>query len=951
MNNNFSPKKKFNRSYIDYDKFICIEEILPDMDDNMIHDILKTYISSGYRSILYVTNPKTKQGEILFNGYDLNNNPCSFRIPWSCRLFFRTDIPEKNSSASSMTDLYGFDIMTKRFKTSYDRRQFIEQHQNLHIVECLKPEQEFLIVAFCKNIFDDDFNTQKKRIFFLDIETEISDHFVGGNEASNRINLITLFDTKTDKYYSWSLKKTTKPESFTKHELYDFFNDNEQNLLLHFVDFVSENYPDVIASWNGQSFDIPYIFRRIEQICGESFAKKLSPFNRYTINSVEKNVDPDKDRSAEVNVRIDGIFEADLLRLYRDKFQIAASLDGGYSLSNVGEHEKLGKKMEYSGSLRGLYERDWDSFYEYNVRDVELLKNIEEKCKLIPLAMRICALGLTDYNAIYTSTQYIIGSLMVFARNKNLIFNSYQNSSDKKQSANTFEGAFVFPIKPGLYKNGISCIDVNSLYPSCIRILNISPETYVGKISLNANVSNHDQPLDVRNDTTHDEFWLKMSDGKTQKIKKEKLLKLIDVNEGKCIYTQNNTLFLKHEIKHGLIAQWADFYYKKRKDLKKQIMEYKLHNPKNLDAQSLEQFIHILDTQQYAIKIELNSVFGLIGASFWNPIANLEIAQSITRQGKFCNISASEYIRNVFEKNFNIDKDYVSTINGDTDSQFLNIECITNYIRNKNKELISIPLDKWADDRKLQLWNFIDTFINEKVNPYIRNLLFQVSGSQHSDIFNYSLEYIASTGIYEQKKRYICRKIVTEGAILTNAIKTTGLELKRTSLPVKIKDILWIIYTKTLDGWTNADFNQFITENFDKFCKLSPNEVSIWKGWNSNNKHMSGFLQHEIGMSSVAYACNAFNQVTKQLNLRKKYAELRPGNKYKFTYLKPNQYNLQYIAFEPDNYPEEFKTIFEIDYETMFEKTIKNALGSFLNATKFSFKDPRKIESYSIDLL
>ena len=618
----------------------------------------KSYFGKGYDAVCYEIDPETHAGQIILFGFDLDGNRAIFRMPWECHIWYRVMFD------TGVKDMYGHWIKQRTFKTTSERKKYVDASAGLHIVECLKPESEFLHWAFDDVVLDSDFNNQKRRIFFLDIETEISDHFVGGNEASNRINMITIYDTETEKFYTWSLQKVSKHLDESKYVLFDDFRNNESKMLIHFVNWWQKNYPSFVSGYNSQAYDIPYIFRRLENTLGEDYAKKLSPVGKYRIKEVNHE-DSRANAEAEIEIDISGIFEADILRLYRDKFMIAPALDGGYNLSNVGEHEGLGKKVQYQGTLKDLYEKDWQTFYEYNVRDVALLRDIENKCKLIPLAVKVAGSGLVGYNSIYASNPYIIGSLIAYAKtHEGVVFQSYV--AEKKESQ-PFEGAFVFPSMKGIYKGGIAGIDVNSLYPSAIRILNLSPETYVGKIGLDT-VSNTDEPIDLNKDIR--DFYLIKRAG-SKKIESISRKELLDAIDKRCIFSRNNTLFVKHSIKQGIVSGWAKHFYGLRKSTKKEMqkLELAIYNKEvpEEEVAAAKLKVENLDAIQHAIKIQINSLYGLLGLSV-SPIGNPELAQTVTRQGKRWNMSAAGYIRDSFKKMFHIDDDYVTTINGDTDT-------------------------------------------------------------------------------------------------------------------------------------------------------------------------------------------------------------------------------------------------------------------------------------------
>jgi len=901
----------------------------------------KSYFGKGYDAVCYEINSETHAGQIILFGYDKDNNRAVFRMPWECHVWYRVMFD------TGTKDMYGHFVKERTFKTTSERKRYVDGAAGIHVVECLKPESEFLHWAFDDVVLDSDFNNQKRKIFFLDIETEISDHFVGGNEASNRINMITIYDTESQKFYTWSLKKVAKPLDAAKYVLFDDFSNNESKLLIHFVNWWQKNYPSFIAGYNSQAYDIPYIFRRIENVLGEDYAKRLSPVGKYRVKEVNHE-DSRANAEAEIEIEISGIFEADILRLYRDKFMIAPALDGGYNLSNVGEHEGLGKKIQYAGTLKDLYEKDWQTFYEYNVRDVDLLVKIEEKCKLIPLAVKVAGSGLVSYNSIYASNPYIIGSLIAYAKTQmDVVFQSY--ISEKKESE-PFEGAFVFPAKPGIFKGGIATIDFNSLYPSVIRSVNISPETYIGKIGLDG-VSNTDEPIDLNKDV-RDFYLIKRSGSK--KIETISRKDLLDAIEKRCIFTRNNTLFVKHSIKQGIVSGWAKHFYGLRKSTKKEMqkLDLAIYNKeipeKEITAAKLK--VENLDAIQHAIKIQINSLYGLLGLSV-SPIGNVELAQTVTRMGRFLNISASKYIKESFKKMFKTSDDYLSTINGDSDSQFLNLTCLTSYM--KQKYNLSDKIFEWSDEMKLKLWNFMEDFVETKVNGFVKKLMTEYCRTEHPEVLRYSLEYVADNGIYEVKKHYICRKIVSEGPELVDKVKVTGIELKKATVPVAVKDILKDIYYNTLtNDWTNDDFNKYLLEAYDKFLTLPIDDVSIWKGWSSDKIASTGFLQTGKGTTGISKGCHYYNDLIKHMGIGKKYDELRTGGKYKFVYLNPNNaYGIDCIAYIDGQWPKEFENVFSVDYQLMFEKLIKDPLRSFLEATKFSFKDPRERELCELDEL
>lgn len=917
----------------------------------------KNYIGSGYRSVCYTTDAN-KHGQIILFGFDLNGNPKTFICPW--KSYVKYNVKFKTDEV----DIYGHYVATKYFNSKYERDQYVKNANGLNIVECLKPESEFLHYMFDSDVLKSDFNKQPLRMHYFDIETEISDKFEKPTDARNRINMMTIYDSLTKKFYTWSLQKCSldftedpiKDYPKDKFVVFDFFNNDEFKMLEHFLNWMEDNYADINITWNGKAYDIPYLVRRIENTLGKNEARRLSPVGRYFIKQV--NHDNERaDVSAEIEVSISGLFIADCLVLYRDKFGVAGhSLDGGYSLDNVGEHEGCGHKIKYDGTLKDLYLNDWQRFFEYNLRDVDLLKRIDDKCKMVSLARQITSFGLTDYNQIYGSIAYLIGSVMAFSKTEmgGKVFNSYMA---EKKHFDSFEGAFVFPTVPGVYRDGIACVDFASLYPTNIRTVNASPETYVGKllIQYKDELGNllpidklHEPMFDVFDDKVAKAdniagFYLKLPNEKYKQITLEQIRQLIKT---KCIYTANNTLFLKHEVKWGVIAKWCEHFYNLRKSIKKNEMKalHILQTNTDLSDEEREKQKLIEEnshTGQIGVKAMINSIYGIMGTGH-SPIANPDIAQSITRQGQFCNKSTEKYILKVFKENFGLDESIKTTaIGGDTDSQFIDLAAITNWLRQQKPDLPN-HIHNWPKSWKLKLWDVTNKLVQEKINPYVRNLVKDYCHTTQSNVLTYELEYVSSIGIYEGKKHYATRKLFNEGDMV-DIVKFAGIELKKAQVPKEMKAFLAEIYDGILlHDWSEMDYVNYTNELYNKFSSFSIDDVSFWKGYNTERQAI-GFLQMQVGTTGIAKACTYYNQIIDKMKLGKKYDEIRVGDKVRFCYIEPtNIYGINCIAYKPGAWPKEFNDIFKVDYHVMFNKIILDPLKRFREACKFENSDPSK---------
>ena len=916
-------------------------------------------IGKGYRSVCYMTDHE-KHGNIVLLGFDTNGERKTYRFPW--KSYVKYNVKYKTDEK----DIYGNYVATKYFNSKWERDNYVKNATGLNVVECLKPEQEFLHYMFDENVLESDFNKQKLRIQSIDIETEISDQFMPPSRAENRINMITIFDNFTEKFYTWSLDHAEvdfKEEPLKDYPkdmfvFYEFHND-ESALLEHFIGWIEDNYPDVSYGWNIRQYDWPYIVRRIEEVLGKGAVQRLSPVGKYFIKQVNHD-NARADVAAEIEVDISGLFIADGLVLYRDKFGIGRP-DGGFTLDNIGEHEGCGHKIHYDGTLKDLYLKDYQKFYEYNVRDVDLCKRIDDKCKMIQLARQITSFGLTGYGAIYSSISYLIGSVLSFAKTQmnGKVFTSYLA---EKRHFDSFEGAFVFPTQAGVYRGGTGTIDFASLYPSNIRAINASPETYVGKV-LVKRVDDVGNPLPVDldkepafnlfDDAVAKEkhivgYELKLPNGQRKAVTLDWLR---DIINSKCIYTTNNTLFLKHEVKWGVIAKWCEYFYGLRKTTKKKMLacDHRLHKEADtlteVEKEKLKTDSENYNTAQLGIKSMINSIYGCMGTSF-SPIANPDIAQSVTRQGRFCNKSTSGFILKRFQELYNAPSDYKVSLGGDTDSQFVNLQCVSKTIADKYG--LKQNVYSWPKKYKRELWDTMYKFVDEEVNPFVRNLVHDYCHTTQQNVLTYELEYMTDAGVFESMKHYAVHQCIVEGDD-EDHIKYAGIELKKNQVPKEMKEFLAAIYEGVLlKEWTENDYQTYVNDLYDKFSKFSIDEISFWKGYNTERQAV-GFLQMAVGTTGIAKACIYYNQIIEKMGLGKKYDELRVGDKVRLCYIKKaNKYGIDVIAYKPGQWPKEFNEVFEVDYKTMFKKIILDPLKRFREACHFEDTDPSKQAQFDI---
>lgn len=280
-------------------------------------------------------------------------------------------------------------------------------------------------------------------------------------------------------------------------------------------------------------------------------------------------------------------------------------------------------------------------------------------------------------------------------------------------------------------------------------------------------------------------------------------------------------------------------------------------------------------------------------------------------------------------------------------SQFISIKCVSEWMIDK----YNLPknIRDWTQDKRQELWDTIKNFVENEINPFARNFVHEYCKTNNQNVLGYGLEYMCDVGLYEQKKHYACHKIFDEGDVV-DKIKYSGIELKKATIPTKVKEILRYVYEHALTDkdWSETTYKKYINFAYESFCKLPIEEISLWKGYSSQRESIS-FLTMEKGSTAIASASTFWNQLIKKYNLTSSYDEIRIGQKVRFCYVNPkNEFGIKYIAFPDGQWPKEFDKIFEVDYVVMFEKCVSKPLASYIIACKFNYVDPTNQMEFDI---
>lgn len=497
--------------------------------------------------------------------------------------------------------------------------------------------------------------SEKLNIGFYDIEIDY-DKSRGMPDIYNNpyapINAISLYTTHNDKTIVFAVPP--KNSNFWYDDIDKDLEEeadirlfkSEKDLLLSFIDEIYD--VDILSGWNSESFDDIYVYNRLKMVCGEKIANKLS-FDDARKPYFKEVFDEKKRQNKNVLIA-SGRVLLDLMRIMmkfepgeRDSFALEAIADE--KLSNL-------EKLSYEGTLADLYVNDFNYFLRYNIRDCVILKALEEKYGYIKLCILLSHMDtglIEDVTGTIKLTEmaiinYCHHRLNIRVKDKNI----ETNFSNEK-----FGGAIVLPPQPGLHK-WIATIDVNSLYPSTMRTVNISFDTIIGQFT-----GNHSDFEKIKNDS-EDKLTLVFEDGNveimTAKDWKELLLQM-----GWCI-SGFGTVFTMEKI--GIIPSLLTEWFAKRKEYKKK-SEYYLNrydeSKKNSDYDSHR----LYDLMQSVFKLKLNSTYGACGNKFFR-FYDVRMAESTTKTGREVLFHMTKTISKCIDGKYEYPNNYV--LGGDTDS-------------------------------------------------------------------------------------------------------------------------------------------------------------------------------------------------------------------------------------------------------------------------------------------
>ena len=770
--------------------------------------------------------------------------------------------------------------------TVRESRDFIKKYEGVENFNIYGNER--FIYQYISDKYPEDeikFDVGKIKITTIDIEVASENGFPDVESAAEEILLITLQDYNTKQIRTWGLGPFNNKQ---ENVIYKSFR-TEYELLNDFINWwmIEENTPEVITGWNSELYDMPYLCRRLERILGEKLMRRMSPWGLVT----EKEIYIAGRRN--ISYDVGGVTQLDYLNLYK-KFTYKAQ--ESYRLDYIASVELGQKKLDHSefDTFKDFYTKGWQKFVEYNIIDVELVDRMEDKMKLIELAIVMAYDAKANYADVFSQVRMWDAIIYNYLKKRNIVIPPKERSDKDAKYA----GAYVKEPIPGKYDWVVS-FDLNSLYPHLIMQYNISPETL----------------WETRHPSASVEGLL------NQEVK---------IN-GDFAVCANGAQYRKDV--RGFLPELMEKIYNERTIFKKKMLTAKQEYEKK-KTKTLEKEIARCNNIQMARKIQLNSAYGAIGNQYFRyyKLAN---AEAITLSGQVSIRWIEDRMNRKMNKILKTEEvDYV--IASDTDSIYLNLGPLVEAVykgREKTNESVVTFLNKICE---MEFEPFIESSyqaLADYVNAYDQKMFMK-------------RENIADRGIWTAKKRYILNVWDSEGVRYEEPkMKIMGLEAIKSSTPAPcrqmIKDALKLMITATEDDVIN-----FIDKCRKEFKTLPAEEIAFPRTASDIRKYHAASTIYAKGTPIHIRGALLFNHYVKKHKLNNKYSLIGNGEKVKFIYLKePNIIHEDVISFIQD-FPRELNLDKYIDYELQFEKSFVKPLKAILDAIGWNVEKTANLESF-----
>lgn len=816
----------------------------------------------------FYTHATLNRGNVLIRGYK-DNKFFQEKIKYEPYLF----VPDQNGEYKGYID--NNKLRRKNFASVYEAREYLNKFQDVSNIDIYG--STLFLYQYLNQRFPDRFEYDDSliKIVSWDIETDSKDGFGSIQDADKEIISISVH--YNNKFYVIG----TKDYKVNDDNVIYIKCKDEKHLLLKFIDIWKSIDPDIMTGWNITLFDIPYTVKRINQVLGENFVKKLSPWNIIDARTIKFG------NKEHTTFDFVGIVSLDYLELYK---KFALTKRESYSLDYISFVELEKRKVDYKSagykSLHDLYENNFQLFIDYNIQDTRLILELENKLNFIKQVIALAYDSKVNMSDTFGTVK--LWEVMV----TNTLENEFKTIpkikiNNENNNVHSIMGGFVKEPNPGFY-NWIVTFDKTSLYPHLDMGYNISPETFVGKID---NFMSIEEQV---NGNFSNQF--------VEKLKKNNVC----VAGNGCLYTRDFK---------GIIPLLMERIFNDRQKYKKQMNDAKKQKEIEKDTNRIEilkKLISKFDNIQNAKKVQINGGYGAL-ANIYYRFFNADNAEAITSSGQRAIQFTAKWINRYLNKILKTkDVDYIIAI--DTDSLMITFDYIV------QKYCVGLS--------KQQIVDFIDRFSKDKILPELEKCYQELARltNAYSQSMKIKREKIADRGVWTGKKRYVMNVYDEEGVRFKEPkIKITGIEAVRSSTPHivrdKIKETIKIIMENDYEK-----FRELINKFQSEFNKKNFEEISFPRGVNGMEIYRNKSTIFKKGTPIHVKGALIYNYYIEKYGLQHKYKLIEDGDKIKYAYLKmPNPLKSTVIACL-DELPSEFNLDQYIDKQQQFIKSYENPM-------------------------
>lgn len=679
---------------------------------------------------------------------------------------------------------------------------------------------------------------------------------------------------------------------------------DEKALLKAFLQKWNEPFwiPDIVTGWYVEFYDMPYLINRIRKVLSPAAALQLSPFGKFENRRFNRVINGQVEQY-EQEIPL-GISILDYMALYR-KFSFV--MQESYKLDHIAFVVLGKKKLDYVAlgydTLSAFYHGDFQKFVEYNIIDIDLVAEMDDKLKLIEQVMAIAYDAKVNFiDALTTVGLWDVMIHNYLMQRKQVI--PFFTASEKDRDN---VGGYVKTPATGLHKWLVS-FDLTSLYPHLIMQYNISPDAIRGEL----------KQFTVAKGSI--DLFL---DGAVNDIRP-----MLEKHD----YTICPTGCLFSRSKQGFLAALMEKIYSDRDIWKKRMIEAK-KKYEDSPTKDLEKEIARCWSMQQAKKIEMNSGYGALANQYFRWF-DIRLAESVTSSGQLAIRWAERGINKFLNKMMETDNiDYVIAM--DTDSLYISLDSIVQKHRAGAPDQVVV--------------SYIDKLCNEVLQPQIDKIYQRLA--KYTNAYQHKMkmkrEAIANKGIWTAKKHYVLNVWDLEGVrYKTPQLKLQGIEAVRSSTPMScrtaIKDALYIV----LNG-TEIDFQKYILDFKTKFKTLPFEEVAF-------PRSVKGLKEYALingagvqkGTPIHVKGSLIYNALIKKHKIENKYGLIVNSDKIKFCYMLDSAPIPTNVIAAPGRLPKELSLDSYIDYDTQFDKAFLVPLSSILETIKWQAEKKMSIESF-----